>query len=377
MYRLLHVLTDTNIGGAGILLLNQLRHLDRLLFDVLVVLPRGSELKPRVRALGYDVVDSRHGADASLERGAIGEYRQIIERYAPDIVHCHGALSARIAARRAGVPVRIFTRHCAYPPHGISTAPFMRWVYRRVTDHLSTGIVAVAEAAREDLLALGATPDRIRVIINGSEPQRRLEVGELVELRHKLGIKEDDIVAGIFARLEPCKGHRYFLEALARLPSDSHIRGLVCGRGSLEADLRARAERLGIASRIIFAGFCSDIAPYMNISKINVNCSVGTETSSLALSEGMSLGLVSVVSDYGGNGAMVRDGVDGFVIPPADAVALASTLRRLELDPSLLDAMSHAAVESYLQRFTAERMTRQLEDFYLFQLAAAGVCRCL
>ena len=375
MYRLLHVITDTNIGGAGILLLNQLRHFDRSRFDVSVVLPRGSELEPRVRALGYDVVDSQHGANASFERGAVGEYRRIIEMSAPDIVHCHGAFSARVAARRAGVPVRIFTRHCAYPPHGISTTPPARWLYGRMTDRLSTGIVAVAEAAREDLLALGATPDRIRVIINGSEPQRHLESGEVAGLRHELGIKDDEIVAGMFARLEPCKGHRYFLEALARLPSDSRVRALICGRGSLEAELRAQAERLGVASRVVFAGFCTDIAPYMNISRINVNCSVGTETSSLALSEGMSLGVVPVVSNYGGNGAMVRDGVDGFVIPPADPDALASALRRLELDRELLDAMSRAAAESYAERFTAERMTRQLEEFYLNQLAAAGVCR--
>lgn len=372
MYRLLHIITDTNIGGAGVLLLNQLRHFDRNRFDITILLPHGSELATRVRALDYPVIFSRHGADASFQFGAVREYRKLIRQLSPDIVHCHGALSARIAAKQAGVPVRIFTRHCAYPPHGFVTTAPARWFYGQLTSKLSTGIVAVARAARDDLLALGADPDAIRVIINGSEAQQRLDQYQRAEMRKKLGIDDTDIVAGMFARLEECKGHRYFLEALSRLPSDSRIRGLICGRGSLDGELRAMAERLGIGCRVIFAGFCPDIAPYMNVTQINVNCSVGTETSSLALSEGMSLGLVPVVSNYGGNGDMVRDGTDGFVIPVADPDALAEVLRRLEVDKGLLDSMNREAIRSFNERFTAVRMTRELEDFYLSQLAAVG-----
>lgn len=375
MYRLLHIITDTNIGGAGVLLLNQLRHFDRQSFDITVMLPHGSELEERVLAQRYKVIRSHSGADRSFQIGAIPEYRRLIRRCAPDIVHCHGALSARIAAMLVGVPVRIFTRHCAYPPHGLSTLPPSRWLYGFTSARLSTGIIAVAEAARDDLLALGTRADRIKVIINGSEPQRRLNAAEQERLRLQLGIDRDAVVAGMFARLEPCKGHKYFIDALSRLPRDSRLRGLICGRGSLDGELRRQAECLGISGRVIFAGFCPDIAPYMNISQINVNCSIGTETSSLALSEGMSLGLVPVVSDYGGNGAMVRDGIDGFILRTADSDALASALRRLEVDRRLLHSMSCAAEASFGERFTAERMTRELEGFYMSQLRMAGVCR--
>lgn len=373
MYRLLHIITDTNIGGAGILLLNQLRYFDRSCFDITVMLPHGSELETRVRALGYRVIETLGGADASFQLNAITEYRKLIRRCAPDIVHCHGALSARIAAMLAGVPVRIFTRHCAYPPHGFATFSPVRWLYGYITSHLSTGIVAVAEAARDDLLALGAREECIRVIINGSEPQRRLNSAEQELLRSQLGIAPDVVVAGMFARLESCKGHKFFIDALSQLPRESKLCGLICGCGSLDDELHRQVERLGLGGRVIFAGFCPDIAPYMNISQINVNCSIGTETSSLALSEGMSLGLVPVVSDYGGNGAMVRDGVDGFVLRPADPDALAVALRRLEVDRELLRSMSLAAEMSFSERFTAERMTRELENYYMSQLSLAGI----
>lgn len=368
MYRLLHIITDTNIGGAGVLLLCQLKYFDRTKFDISVVLPRQSELIPRVKALGYDVIESRHGADSSFEMTAVGEYVRIIKKHRPDIVHCHGALSARIAALLCGVPVRIHTRHCAYPPRAIMRRPPVRWLTGWLNNTLSSGIVAVADAAADDLTSLGTRPDKIRVIINGAEPLKKLSEDERRAARMALGFSDNDFAVGMFARLEECKGHKYLFEAVAKMGKDSRIKILLCGQGSMDAELRRLAASLRIADRVVFAGFCPDISPYMNAVDLNVNCSVGTETSSLALSEGMSVGRAAVVSDYGGNGAMVENGVSGVVVPRADAAALAAVLTELENDRELLGRMSEAAHQRYDERFTPQRMTRELEDFYLEQL---------
>ena len=368
MKRILHILTDTNIGGAGVLLMCQLKYFDRRRFDIKVVLPRGSELAPRVRGLGYEVIESRHGADRSFEAGAVTEYMRIIKECRPHAVHCHGALSARVAARLAGVPVRIHTRHCAYPPRKMLCRPPLRWLTGGVNNLLSSGIVAVADAAAEDLLALGTDPARIRVIINGAEPLARLTTDERRAARVALGFGDEDFVAGMFARLEECKGHVYLLRAAAIMAKQgSRIKLLLCGRGSIEAELREEAEKLGISDRVVFAGFCPDISPYMNAADVNVNCSVGTETSSLALSEGMSVGRAAVVSDYGGNAAMVEQGVSGIVVPRADPEALAEALLSLERDRAKLSAMGQAAQARYKEKFTPARMTRELEEFYLEQ----------
>lgn len=371
MYKLLHIITDTNTGGAGVLLLNQLKHFDRGLFDISVVLPRGSELKEKTERLGYPVIETKHGADRSFETGAVAGYIRLMRAERPDIVHCHGALSARIAAMLTGVPVRIHTRHCAYPPSALMRSFPLRRILGGVNNMLSTGIVAVADAAADDLLALGTDPELITVIINGVEPLERIDNAAQQAVRERLGFTKNDFVAGIFARLEECKGHRYLLEALALAGPDSRIRLLICGKGSAERRLRDMAELLGVSDRVVFAGFCEDIAPYMNAVDVNVNCSVGTETSSLALSEGMSVGKPCVVSDYGGNPAMVEDGVTGFVVPSADPAALSAALGRLDDDRQLLHDMGRAAYSRYLTKFTAGVMTAQLEALYLRQLEAA------
>lgn len=365
MLRLIHILTDSNIGGAGILLLNQLRTIDRGLFDLSVILPRGAELAPEVRRIGVRVIEAEGIADSSFSLRGVAALCGILRRESPDAVHCHGALSGRVAALLCRIPVRVYTRHCAYPPPRLLCSFPLKQLCGAAQCRLSNGILAVADAAADNLVEMGVPREKIRVIINGVEPLRELDADERRAWRRSLGFVDGDFVCGIFARLEACKGHRYLLEALALLPRDSRVKVLVVGRGGLEKELRDLAARLGVADRVIFAGFHRDIAPLMNAVDLNLNCSVGTETSSLALSEGMSVGRAAVVSDYGGNPAMIEDGVSGFVVKRASPAALAEAIGRLENDRELLARMSAAARRRFEERFTARKMTEQLEGFYL------------
>jgi glycosyltransferase involved in cell wall biosynthesis len=97
---------------------------------------------------------------------------------------------------------------------------------------------------------------------------------------------------------------------------------------------------------------------------LNVNASFGTETSSLSLSEGMSVGVPALASHYGGNPRMIESGVNGFLFPPHDAKALADLMLRLHDDRALLRSLSDGARRMYRERFTAEAMVRQIEGLY-------------
>jgi glycosyltransferase involved in cell wall biosynthesis len=139
---------------------------------------------------------------------------------------------------------------------------------------------------------------------------------------------------------------------------------LIVGEGSQRCALEDLAGRLGIAHRVTFTGFCDNVAEYMNLFYINVNCSVGTETSSLALSEGMSLGIPAIASDYGGNPYMVRDGVNGFLYPRGNHEELATRIFLLE-DDALYRRLSVGAYERFRRELNAERMTRATEELYV------------
>ena len=139
---------------------------------------------------------------------------------------------------------------------------------------------------------------------------------------------------------------------------------LVIGTGSREAELRQTAEKLGISDRVIFTGFVEDVAPYMSITDVNVNCSVGTETSSLALSEGMSLGVPAVVSDYGGNPYMVQNGKNGYVYKAGDSSALCRRILSITEDKEKYLRMSQAARERFEKELNSRAMTEKTQKLY-------------
>ena len=132
-----------------------------------------------------------------------------------------------------------------------------------------------------------------------------------------------------------------------------------------EADRDERfCKELGIEDMVCFCGFVEDMAPVYRLLRVNVNCSVGTETSCLALSEGMSASLPMVVSDYGGNGAMVGDGKAGILFPAGDEKALADALEKIVLHEDLEREMKKASYERYLKNYTAVQMTEHLTAVY-------------
>ena len=363
--KILHVLTDTNIGGAGTLLVNYLHCFNKEKYDISVCLPNTSALIPLVEAEGYRVIPLEHGHDKSFEMSALSEYTKIFRREKPHIVHTHSAFSAKLAAFLAGVKSRIYTRHCAFEmPKKLTTFPGKQ-INGFINNTLATQIVAVATAAKDNLTETGVSEKKITVIINGVMPVRKATEAEKTALREKLGIKEDAFVCGIPARLEHYKGHAYLLDTMAEV-TKAHPEA-VCifmGEGSAEAELREKAAALGISDKIIFAGFVRDLAPYYAIMDLNLNCSYGTETSSLALSEGMSLSVPAIATTFGGNPYMITDGVNGLLVPVKDSHAMAEAIVKLIEDRELLAKLGEGARAEYEKKFTAEAMTRQLEAIY-------------
>ena len=90
--KVLQVITDTNIGGAGIWLLNFLGTYDRDAIEMAVVLPRSGALVPRVEELGVRVIEADGISDRSFSQEGVGAMRRIFCKERPDIVHTHASL---------------------------------------------------------------------------------------------------------------------------------------------------------------------------------------------------------------------------------------------------------------------------------------------
>jgi len=203
------------------------------------------------------------------------------------------------------------------------------------------------------------------VIINGVDAIAMPNPLIKAMARKTLGLPPDAFVVGLVARLEKCKGHEDLLRAARILcRQDDCFHFLIVGDGSRMAELKSLARALDIDDHVHFTGFLSDVSESFYCMDIHVNCSCGTETSSLALSEGMSIGLPCVASDYGGNPYMVRHGENGYIYPVGDFVQLSRQIYLLSQDADLYARMSHAAYQRFCEELTAERMTRLTEAYY-------------
>ncbi|MBP3370430.1 MAG: glycosyltransferase, partial [Clostridia bacterium] len=229
------------------------------------------------------------------------------------------------------------------------------------------------DSAKQNLVDMGISKNRISVIINGAQDLTKYDENARALVRKSLGIPQNATVVTICARLEKCKDHLTFLNAAALIckKTDAY-RFLIIGGGSLASTLSTLVKHLSIENKVIFTGFVNDVSPYMNITDVNVNCSVGTETSSLALSEGMSLGIPAVASDYCGNPYMVKNGQNGYIYPQRNAYELSKSILALE-DKELYKAMSTNAKERFFTELNAKSMTRKTEALYKSLLNSKSV----
>lgn len=363
--RVLNILSDTNIGGAGRYLINFLKYYDRDRFDITVVLPKGSLLVPEVKAQNTPVIEVDGMGDKSLDLSVIRSLKNIIRRERPQIVHTHGAMSGRIAGKQAGAKV-VFTRHCAFPVSDRIKKGPGRWLNKTLNEHYADQIIAVSPAAAENLTDGGIDPKLIHTMMNGVEPVKRKSPEECRALRQRLHLAEDTFTLGILARLEPYKGHQHVLEAASILKREGReFQILIAGKGDYEETLRAMAKDLDVEDRVQFLGFVSDVAGLLSILDVQLNASYGTETSSLSILEGFSMGLPAIVSRYGGNPWLVDEGENGLLFPNRDSQGLANCAARLMDEPDTLKRMGLRARQIYEERFTGEIFARNIEAVYL------------
>ena len=363
MIRVLNIISDTNLGGAGRVLLNYAKYRDRSRFDMSVILPRGSVLRDMLEPMDIPVYEIDGMADRSFDRADVGKLKEMIRRIDPDIVHTHGSLSGRIAARACGKKI-VYTRHCAFPVKSYMRHGPGRWANRIFNMHYADRVIAVGESTKENLMESGIPEKYIDTMMNGSEKVTLPPEEERRKLRRQYGFSDEDFVMGILARIEVYKGHDDILDALSLLLSEGlSVKLIIAGTGSYEEKLREKAAAFPEGT-VVFAGFIRDISQILAVMDVQINASYESETSSLSVIEGMSAGVPSAVSDCGGNPDLISDGVNGFVFPARDSAALAACVRKMVSDPSLCGRLKEGALRVYEERFTGKKFAESVEAVY-------------
>lgn len=292
-----------------------------------------------------------------------------IRALAPDVVHTHSGVwyKASLAARRAGVPRLVHTDHGRPHPDSLKG---------RVLDGLAARrtdvVVAVSDALRRQMAeTLVPRPHDIRVVINGIDTRRFHPRSVNGSLRAELGLHagRGGPVIGSIGRLDPIKAYDVMLHAFARLRDRwDAARGappslVLVGDGPERARLVALIERLGLRDAARLAGWRQDVEniyPAFDVFTL----SSWSEGTSLGLLEAMSSGVCPVVTDVGGSGAALGEGLRHRLVPPGDPVALAAAWGEALGDPARRADDGAAGRRRVEQAFGVDAMVREYERIY-------------
>lgn len=176
--------------------------------------------------------------------------------------------------------------------------------------------------------------------------------------RKGFGVPDGAFLVGIVARLSPVKNHLMLLNAIARL--DQKFHAVLIGDGPLRDTLRDTSIKLGIATRVHFAGEVISRRNLHACLDVSVLCSL-SEGFPNSLIEAMAAARPVVSTPVGGVEDVITHDVTGLVVPVNDANSLAAALQRLEADPGLRirlgEAGRNAVRSKYAQRVVIEKLT--------------------
>jgi len=286
---------------------------------------------------------------------------ELATRLKPDILHAHSpvldALPALRVARRLGLPVvyeiRAFWEDAAVD-HGTThegsvryraTRALETWVMQRV-DHLFT----ICEGLRHDILARGIPPDKVTVIPNAVDIEHfQLASPPDPGLKRQLGLDANARILGFIGSFYAYEGLDLLLDALPHLlQTHPDIRVLLVGGGPQEGNLKAQAQRLGLADRVVFTGRVphTEVNRYYDLVDLLVYPRHSMRLTELVTPlkplEAMAQGRLLVASDVGGHRELIRNGETGQLFAAGNVEALAQAIRDLLAHEADWSAMRQA-----------------------------------
>jgi glycosyltransferase involved in cell wall biosynthesis len=342
---ILHTEASVGFGGQEIRVLGEARWLLAHGWGVLIVCQPGSRLLGEARTAGLPV--AAISMRSAFDLPGLLALRRLMKTRGVSLVHTHSSIDswlATLAAKSLGLPV-VRGRHV--------TIPVLR--RRALVYRLADRVITSGEAVKAMIAQIGVPAARIHAIAAGYDPTRFHAGVSGKAVRDEFGLVGP--VVGLVANLRGSKGHRYFLEAarvvLADLPA---TRFLVVGDGVAFEDVRRRIQALGLESQVIMTGFRRDIPEVMAALDVLVLPSTRSEAVSQVILQALAVGTPVVGTTIGGTPEVVRDGVTGRLVPPADVPALAAAIRELLHDPPRARAMGQAGQALVQARYTIDAM---------------------
>ena len=273
----------------------------------------------------------------------------------------------RLAARLAGVPIII--HNILELPQNSTQNPVLKFIYKtmeQIAANWADFIITTTQPNRNQILENKiVTPDRLAAIPEGIEMKNYECVkANRAEKRKELGIPDGAIMVGTVARLEKAKGHIYLLEAIKTiLKKRDDIYFVMVGKGCLYEQLEEKSRELGIEKKVQFTGFRDDMLEILQSIDLFVLPSLW-EGQGVVLMEAMCYKKPVIACKVGGVVDVVRDGVNGVLVPPRDPQGIAEAVLKTLDNPEKMKEMGESGYNRIKTYFRDSEMNDRRYEVY-------------
>lgn len=375
--RVLHIITRLDKGGSAYNTLLTVSRLDKAKYET--VLMSGVTNDPDAEIAGFTARENidyifvpQLVREINLLRDAIAFCKifRFIKKGKFDIVHTHtskAGILGRWAAKLAGVKIIVHTPHghIFYGYFGRFKTKFFIFL-ETITARITDKIITLTQVGKDEHIKFGIAPgEKFIPVYSGIEIERFINFkpdsdGE----KKKLNILPGIFVIGTVSRLDPVKGNRYFIFALpAIVKVFPGLKAVFVGEGSEKEQLISYTRELGIYDNVIFTGERQDVRGLMCAFDIFVLSSLN-EGMGRCLLEAQALGLPVVATEIGGVPEVIKNGLTGILVPPADPEALSAAIISLLKDEARRLEMGREAKKWVDNRFSVEAMVNKISELY-------------
>ena len=351
-------------------------------YEVVGITSSGEEIKDVVNDEGIRVIEVEMTRTISPIKDLVSLWKlyKVIKKEKPFIVHSHTPKAGTLgmmAAKLAGVPNRLHT--IAGLPLLVATGAKRKLLdfVEKITYACATRIYPNSLGLKDIIIQNGYTkPSKLKVIANGSSngiDVNHFSVENISEetkttLREELNIIEDDIVFVFVGRLVTDKGINELISAFKKLSADhQNIKLLLVGTFESELDPLQDSTLNEIESNnnIINVGWQTDVRPYFAISNVLAFPSYREGFPNVVMQAG-AMELPSIVTNINGCNEIIKEGVNGLIIPPKDENELYLAMLNIIENPSKQKELANASrkmiCDNYQRQVIWEALLQEYRD---------------
>ncbi len=359
---IIHTESSCGWGGQEIRILTEAQGMIERGHDVSIICPSHAPIFDEAKERGIPV---QHLPIAKKTLKGLLATINYLKKTKVDVINTHSstdswmiALAKLFSGKKFAI---VRTRHVSAPINNHFTT---KWLYTKACEHIVTTGIKLKETLVND----NCYPAHMITSVPTGIDTSIFKPDDKQIARTELNLSQDKTIIGILATLRSWKGHKYLVDAIAKLKNNSNrdnIHLLIVGDGPQKEALQKQITDSGIENITSMPGNQKNPFLWLQAMDIFILPSYANEGVPQGLMQAMLTKLPVISTPVGSITEIIEHNKTGIIIQPEDSDAIAETLSKLLDSPEIADSLAEQGYEFALHNFSKELMVEKMEKIFL------------